>query len=390
VSCKHLEVPGWRTVRYSRIQKWPGGEPGGDWPADADDPQRVAWDDWNRIRNEDGQAKANTYFRRNRTHLVAGMAVLWLDRWDRDVDVCAYDAAMRDYYVLGASVFSRAQQQYPIREGVTIYNLTPDVITARADPARKPGDIPEWSRLVVAATDINPSYALSTVIMAVGQDQRAAVLWYGKHELHADDSRTDAQVKAYIMAELEKHGTALASLPCRPERWVIDGGGTPQDTVIGFAATSIRTTGLESICSFGRSWNYVRPRKGDRTFEHGYTRMESRARRWIIYNSDYWHELAQRAWLAAIGAPGSCDLPAGKHDEFAQQVCGEWLKDKSELAGGWAYKWEHLPGPHDFGDCMTMGFAMAAAAGIGTGGQETKRASSGPARVLVSRPSQRR
>ena len=55
-------------------------------------------------------------------------------------------------------------------------------------------------------------------------------------------------------------------------------------------------------------------------------------------------------------------------------MCREWLKDKAELAGGWAYKWDRTPGAHDLGDCMYMAFVMAAASGIGTGGQRKVKA----------------
>jgi hypothetical protein len=372
VSENLLTRPGTEAIKTGQITAWPAG-----WDAD-DSPSRAAWDEWNRVRldglgNLDGGRAARAYYREHKTTLAAGMAVSWIHRFHasdglRVGDPDAIYAAMWDFYDLGEFAFMAERQNMPLKEGVTVYSLQPGHITARADNDRPAGIVPEWCRIVIAASDINPSYGLSTVIAGFGSDQRAAVLWYGVHRTDIGGDMTEAQKKGAIMAALEAHGRELAVLSCRPARWIIDGGGSPLDTVITFAATSVRTCGLESLCAFGRAWRQVRPKAEDRRYEHAFIRAESRARMWAIWNADYWKELAQRAWIGAVGAPGTCDLPKGNHRDFAEQICREPLAGKTEMAGTWVYLWHHLPGPHDYGDCMAMLFAMAAMAGIGTGG----------------------
>jgi hypothetical protein len=68
--------------------------------------------------------------------------------------------------------------------------------------------------------------------------------------------------------------------------------------------------------------------------------------------------------------PGSLTLCAGKHEDFAAQICREQLKGKADLGAGMRWEWHTNPsGPHDYGDALTMCYVAAAWGGIGTGGQ---------------------
>ena len=59
--------------------------------------------------------------------------------------------------------------------------------------------------------------------------------------------------------------------------------------------------------------------------------------------------------------PGSCELPAGKHDEFAGTASREYITGKVELNGRMIYDVEAVNArKHDFGDCMAQGYAFAA------------------------------
>jgi hypothetical protein len=384
VSCHFLSRPGWRSVRVARIEQWPGGGSGGDWP-DEKHPAKALWDEWNDVRLDQGEKAAIALYKANKAAMTDGMVVSWKERYDRTRgDPDAFYAAMWDRYDKGASVFSRGQQNQPIKEGITLYNLTPAVITARTDPGRAPGDIPDWALRILAQTDINPSYALTTAIIAFGADQRAAVLWYGLHPMHVPQEWTDAEKKTAVMAELAAHGRHIAGLPCAPHNWMIDGGGSPENTVIDFASASVRTCGIPAITAFGRAGKAyrhpLRKEKGIDVKEQAYIKTVSMrwdealkrnvpSRQWVIFNADYWREQAQRGWTGTLGAPGSCDLPKGRHDGFAEQICAEQLAGKVMLNDRWVYDWRtDRATPHDYGDCMTMGYAHAAVMGIGTGG----------------------
>jgi len=177
---------------------------------------------------------------------------------------------------------------------------------------------------------------------------------------------TDAEAYRRIYEALANHGQQLAALPCRPNAWVIDGAGSPQDCVINLAASAPKICGLEAACSFGRGWRQYRPghKKHRVTVGDNWHKVTERNnRQWFIWNSDYWKEIAQKAWTGHPGSPGSCSLPGGHHQEFARQICNEPLLAKTEAGGKtiWIFKDN---GEHDYGDTMSMAYMAAAALGI--------------------------
>jgi len=366
VSAHYLTNPMWRSIRISCVKTWPEG-----WDEE-DGACHTAWDEL-RVRIQDDDNPTG-FYKKNKRVITNGMTLSAPGAF-KGAKNCpdALYGVIRMYMQMGHDAFMAERQQTPIEKSPSIHSVTTQAILEKEDPNARSGVVPEWATAVVAASDINPSYGISTVVAAVGGDQRMAVVWYGIHRTKIPSTDSEAQRKAKIMRELEVHGKKLAALPCRPNHWVIDGGGSPQETVIAFAATSPQTTGLEAVCAYGRAWRQFRPKVKDRKFEQVFVRQESRSKRWAIWNVDYWKEIAQMAWIAATGAPGSCSLFRGSHREFADQICRETLAGKAETAGTWVYVWNTKAGPHDYGDCMAMLFACAAILGIGTGGQQKIR-----------------
>jgi hypothetical protein len=253
---------------------------------------------------------------------------------------------------------------------VTLYNLNADIICSRVSDLQ-PGQVPAWSRLRVAATDINWSYGLSWGILAFGQDQTGAVLGYGVHEMSVQPGATEAETARAIYEALVVHGRYLASLACRPEVWMIDASGTPFDTVLRFCSESIRLCGIQATPATGRGWKHYRPYGKSvvgKPREQCHLTIDLKGRKWISWHSDYWKEQAQKAWTGSVGAPGACSLPAGNHREFADQICREQLAGKSMVGPQMVWNFHTQPGPHDYGDVMGMAYMGAAWAGIGTQG----------------------
>jgi len=381
VSCHWLNHAGWKTVRVSRIKTWPGGESGGDWPMKSSHPQRQAWDEWWRLHNGDGPSKARTYFKKNCKLLCDGMTVSWMHRFDKDHDVCALDAAMRDYYNMGPDVFSRAQQNAPIKQGVDVYTITPEIVQARVDKDRPACVVPEWVTTIVAATDMNPSYALTTVVCGFGRDQTAAVLWYGQYRdkpLPVTKDMTPAQHAQIVYEALGLHGRQLAGLGMQFTAWIGDIGGDQWDPGLRFAQESGRICGIQMMGAAGRNSVTYKPfaKNVIRRFENGAESVDDKRRRYILWNTDPWQESMQKAWTCLPGAPGSCSLFAGHHREFAEQVTRETLKKKgiSNITGRMEYVWNRDNfRPHDYQDCMGMCYMGAAWRGIGTQGVVTAR-----------------
>jgi len=95
---------------------------------------------------------------------------------------------------------------------------------------------------------------------------------------------------------------------------------------------------------------------------------------YCVFNSDYWRETSQRAFLSDPGAPGGCTLFAAanqiEHRDFAAQVVVEKLYDKKPLGGIMQWDWRLPAGsPNDWGDALTGCWVGAAAKGLSASGQ---------------------
>lgn len=330
-----------------------------EWP----EAQETLWVEYANIRQEHGAAAATSYYRRNRRAMDKGAVLSWKQRIEKG-DLSAVQT-MQNILLRTREQFWAEYQNAPRSEEISAYTLTPENIMATTEHDRRPGEVPEWASAVTIATDINPSYALTTVVRAHAMNTRSAVLWYGKHKLSVASDAPDVQRAAIIAQALQAHGREMAAMPFggSVDIWGIDGGGSPQNTVIDFAAASGRSTGLRAVCMFGRAWKYVKAKKTDIEYLHSYLRHKD-GRQWLIWNADHFREAAQKAWHGAQGAAGSVSLPQGKHQDFAEQICRERLAGKAPINEIWAYDWRTAPGEHDYGDCMAMTEALAAVLGI--------------------------
>ncbi len=370
VMAHYLASDRWQSVRIPCITAWP------DTWDDGKGKAGKLWAEW-WSRAQDGTG-ATTFYREHKRKMVDGMKLSAPGTFRRGKGVPdAYTAVMRNYFQMGHEAFWAEAQQEPQKQGVTLYALTPDIVQSRATD-RPAGVVPEWAQTVVAATDINPSYALTTTVVAFGANQVAAVCWYGLHKMSIPHETTEIEKRRIVYEHLGAHGREIASLPCRPNFWAIDGGGTPEGCVIQFAFNAPQICGLQAACTFGRGWKTYRPTAKAsyrvRVGEQLHKVSERRDRQWIVYNADYWREIAQRGWTGEPGAPGSCSLPKGLHTDFAVQVTREQLAGKDDVGGRTVWVWASQPGPHDYGDCMHMAYMAAAMSGIGTGGQVQRAA----------------
>jgi energy-coupling factor transporter ATP-binding protein EcfA2 len=365
-----LSDPDWRSIRVGQITAWPAG-----WDAEKSEARRL-WLEWNEIRqageqDQDAGKTALAFYAANKQQMTHGMTVSWGERYDkRRGQPDALYAAMFDYFTMGHDAFMAERQNEPVVQGVTLYNLTPDVVQSRIN-AFSPWEIPPWSRLRIAATDINYSYGLSWTLLAFGGDQTSVVVGYGIHRMGVSRDATKAERERAIFEQLVLHGRQLASTACKPEAWFIDASGEAFDIALRFAASSVSLCGIQAIAATGRGARNYRPYGKSvlgRPREQCHMAVDGTGRKWVAWNADYWREQAQKAWTGSVGAPGSCSLPAGHHRDFAEQICREQLQGKSEIGGQMVWVWNTAPGPHDYGDCMSMCYMGAAFQGIGTSG----------------------
>ena len=353
------------------------------WPADWDEPDsrtRALWAEWHEAFQAGGDERAQAFFDSHRAELVNGMELSAPAAFAVS-GKCAdpFYGVIKMFHRMGREAFMAERQQEPIDQIAEAgpYHLTADVVLRRVDAQRKPLERPQWVTRVLASSDVNPSYGFSSVVLGFGEDQSAVVLWYGIHKLAIPGDLPALELGRRLFAELTAHGKALAGLPVGVEQWAIDAGGGNFDGVLAFAAAASRVCGIPAFGFTGRgAKNYRQTGKTAagpfREQCHGcLDHKDGRAIRWVAWNSDFWKECAQRAWLGEIGAPGALSLPAGIHGEFAAQVTNERLLGKGDVGGQTFWNFKRLPGRNDFGDALAQGYALAAFGfGIGTSGRQ--------------------
>ena len=355
--------PQWRGLTTAMVVKWP-------------EAQETLWreyaDHWRYDQDNDTNT-ATAFYRKNRRAMDKGAVVGWKHRKRRG-ELSALQTAQNLLLDRGDQFWAEYQND-PVAIELAILPISVELITSRVDTGRPPGIVPPETQTIVAFTDINRSYALTTTIMGFKQHQIGQVLWYGTHPLKSPNTDSERVTREKVHTALAVHGAQLATMPCRPDAWGIDGGGTPKNTVIDFCANSPRLCGLTAYTVFGRAAKqyHTRHRKNQmaRLYEEQHLMIEGRGRQWIVSNADFWREVAQKGWTATPGGPGSCTLPEGHHNEFDEQICREVLRGKSEMDGQTIWLWGIEPGKNDYGDTVTGCYQMAAFMGIGTGIEET-------------------
>jgi hypothetical protein len=154
--------------------------------------------------------------------------------------------------------------------------------------------------------------------------------------------------------------------------WLIDAGGSAFDTALRFAARSQELCGIQCMATTGRGHRNYRPWGKNVIGRPGHNMHMAQSvtnrMKWLQFDADYWREVAQSAWLGNVGSPGCVSLPQGSHREFAEQICREQLAGKGEVGDRMVWSWNTLPGPHDYGDAMTMAYVGAGWQGIAPGG----------------------
>ena len=386
VMAYYLDSSRWKSIRVPSIESWPDG-----WE-DGTGEIFELWQTWFDLQQSGGKAAA--YYRKHKKDMTRGMVLTSPGTFRKEKGVPdAFCAVMVNYFKMGHDAFQAEAQQKPVDPiaETTPYTLTPQMIQDRADRKRMALSVPDWVTRIFASSDINPSYAFSTVILGFGEDQRSAVLLYSLYKLDLDVKNiTPAEYARSLYPELVSHGKSLAGAPFRIEAWAVDAGGAQFDAIAPYSDRISDAVGMPVMGFTGRDSKRYRPwgqsavRSQVREQCHGCMSIKGGTRiRWVAWNTDHWGEVAQRAWTGAEGGPGTVSLYAGTHTEFAQQICTQKLTGKGEIGGAMHWNWVKLPGKNDFHDAMAQCYALAAYEGIGTGGAMPAKKK---ARVVIRRP----
>lgn len=203
------------------------------------------------------------------------------------------------------------------------------------------------------------------------------VLYHDIHKCNIDARLPEAEYSAAVIRELSIVGKRIGNLGIKIDGWGIDASGTPFEATCQFAKHSIRLCGLRAVAMVGRANHVYNPLVRSRlrddingTILCGDPAEHLKAgtgKKWLVINADKWRETAHKAILAPLGAAGTLTLYAGdgdEHAEFAAQIANERLVlIQHKKDGRDVYTWRTKE-PHDYGDALSMCYALAANQGV--------------------------
>ena len=367
--------PAWKTVTFKAFDQWPT-----EWEKRRDE---GLWGEYKRIYqrelfigNADPHGAATKFYQANRQQMDAGAVVLDENRFDARIQVSAVQALMDLLFDNGAEAFEAEQQMHPRRRQFA-FELTPQTVLSRIRRGVATGTPVANNVLTVAATDINPSYALSTTVVSFDVLRTGLVSFYQVSPVRISDAENDTAYHSAVYEAVAAHVREVAEtcgrLNLKLDAYGIDAGGKQFDPVTRFAAESEKLVGQKVTAMTGRagqSWNpFPRSRLRAPMNETVLCKSE-RGAVWLAWNADVHKESCQKAWGSEIGACGGLSLFDGNldHTDFAIQVSNERLVEKRKRPDGRiAYRWKSRE-PHDLLDCLAMCYALAGANGIGASG----------------------
>lgn len=365
VSEHYASSPDWKTTTYPYVMRWPKC-----WGT-KDDP----WKEYAAIKRRaimSGRkeyVEANRYYRTHRSAMDSGAEVLTPDAYDRKTEVSGLQAAINILLRVGPRTFDAEYQMKPHRVEYAL-ELTPKIVGSRVRRGTAPGVVPDGTVCTVAATDLNPSYGFTTVIIAFDARMTGFIVGYRVHPTRISETENETAFAAAVYDHLAIVGREVSALGVKLSAWGVDAGGKQFGPVCKFREHSLELCGIEStpmLGRAGRNWNpfvrsQIQPAKNDTVLCRDPDR-----RQWVAWNADAWKERAQKAWMTEVGSPGGLSLFDGgaDHSEFAAQVAGERLVSKIATQGGRdVYRWKEIGSKHDYGDVVAMCFALAAHLGF--------------------------
>lgn len=373
---------GWKTKTYKMVQAWPkchNPEASAEERKGIKDLWAEYWDIYNAEKAADREPHiaANRFYRAHRKEMDEGAAVLNPRNYDGATELSGIQHAMNILMRDGIDAFLSEYQMQPPRNEFA-FELTAKLILQRIRRGVPAHTIPAGTVLTVAATDINPGYAITTAVIAFDIQLTALVTAYHVTPVKISERLNDTEFDARVFAALKSHGKEIAALGIKVDLWGIDAGGKQFNTVTRFAPMAEAEIGLKAMAMLGRagqSWN-PNVRSRIRNERNGTILCrDPQRRKWLAWYADMYKEKAHLAWNTETGAAGGLSLFDGNanHYKFAVQCANEKLKAKVRTKSKdgrdtYAYKWI-TRNPHDYGDCVAMCFALAGSEGITGSGE---------------------
>lgn len=380
----------WTTTIYPTIIRYPDN--------------MKLWEEYlEKYENETAQETSHSdslrYYKEHFEEMNAGSEVFDPRRFsEKDGHISAIQKWMQLRREIGEAAFDAEYQQNPKSVQYAL-PITPKLVASRVSEFGELELPDEGLQYVCAASDLNLSKYITTVIMAFTRNQQAYIVWYKfrKCKIPINIPEQDYYQRVYNL--LGEHGKELKSLAdshgIRISGWSIDANGVPFKAVTDFARNSVRICGISAAGFVGKASHmfrsFLRSRlkeEVNRTLlcgDEDERRRPGTGRKYTYFDSDMYHEQAQKGFLQELGNIGSISWhKGGRESEWAMQICAEKLiMRKMRQDGTTEYTWKKIGPDHDALDAIGQCLATYASQGFSDG--NTGRMSLAAPRRLIPR-----
>lgn len=376
----HEQHPEWQGEKTRLVNAWPKEQDG-------------LWREYAGIYRASvgsggGITLATQFYVAHRDAMDEGADVAWAHRV-RDGEISALQTAENLLIEMGAEAFYAEMQNDPQENLSNQYDLTPATVLAHV-VARPRLQLPEASTVFVGHCDVN-HYGLHYVLSAFSQDMTGHCVAYGRFPERGVVVEEKNTPEMEICRAIYR---ALKGLCDTLQATVFFRGGIRAKLGLLLIDCGYKADAVQQFCqqaqysfrllpSIGRDAKNYRVKKDTligRPFENCHVQRAQKPGHgpYLMFQSDYWRETAQRAFLGAVGEPGGYTIHAAgdqrQHMTLAEHVCAERLSNKYQTDQGPRWEWVHSPGSQwDLGDALTGSWVAAAASGLSVGGLTFRR-----------------
>lgn len=336
----------------------------------------LMWDEEN--VSQAGHEESLQFYKDNQKEMDEGCVVFNPTRFSKnDGHISAIQKLMELKHSIGEGAWSSEYQMCPVQLQTSL-PITPSVVASRKSQLHEleiPSQDVVW---VCASSDLNLSKYITTTIVVFLRNHTSVVIYhkFRKCKVPINIPEDDYYQRVYNL--LGQHGKELKQLGIRIDAWVIDANGQPYKAVLDFCKRSMVICGIPAAGFIGKASHmyrsYMRSRlKEDvnRTLlcgDEDERKNSGTGRKYTYFDSDYYHEKAQKGFLQEFGNIGSISFYDGNdHANWANQICSERLiYKKSRGDGTTEYVWKQIGDDHDALDSIGQALAAFASQGFAT------------------------
>ena len=244
----------WKTVKFPAIIKYPT-----DFEKNPDD---GLWHEYFRIYDEENcndepHEKSLAFYKEHFEEMNEGSEVFQNRFNAADGHISGIQYYLEKLHLIGKPAFQSEMQLQPMKASFQL-DITPSKVVAKTN-IFKEFEIPDGYRTTVCAIDLNTSYCITYVVLAMKLDGTAVVVHYGFHRCQIDQKLTDTAYNAAVYNELKVLCDQIKATGLKIDGVAIDAGGKNWSAVCNFCNNSKHLVGLDCCAFAGRASHLFNP-----------------------------------------------------------------------------------------------------------------------------------